>query len=184
MTRWPSPEGMATNVHAAPSAAIRDRACVPAKGPNPRVITPADLCSAARRPSSSTYHSQSRSGPHRRRKRRRFSTNPTGVLQNHLLPATSPSKPVFPTPPSPSPPFPVPPLPQRRTDEDTDPVISERLRRKMTTSSSTTAHGSCPTGQVCTYEDWLDIKELFAKAAEQYNGKHVPDIFKPLSLHN
>ncbi|KAF9785431.1 hypothetical protein BJ322DRAFT_1006438 [Thelephora terrestris] len=39
----------------------------------------------------------------------------------------------------------------------------------MTKSSSTTAHGSHPTGQVCTFEDWQDIKELFAKAAEQYN---------------
>lgn len=40
----------------------------------------------------------------------------------------------------------------------------------MSNSSSTTAHGSHPTGQVCTYEDWQDIKELFAKAAEQYNA--------------
>lgn len=119
--------------------------------------------------------SQSRPAPHRRRKRRRFSANCTGVLQNHL-PATSHTKLVFPTPPSSTPPSP--PSSSSRPDEEHRlSVISERLRLKMSNSSSTAAHGKLPTGQVCTYEDWHDIKELFAKAAEQYNGKHVPNKF-------
>ena len=54
-------------------------------------------------------------------------------------------------------------------------MILERLRLKMSKSSSTTAYGSHPTGQVCTFEDWQDIKELFAKAAEQYNGELRPE---------
>ena len=45
----------------------------------------------------------------------------------------------------------------------------------MANSSSTATHGKLPAGQVCTYEDWQDIKELFAKAAEQYNGKLAPN---------
>lgn len=105
--------------------------------------------------------------PHRRRKRRRFSANCPGALQNHL--------PIFPTPSSSTLPSP-PPSSSRPDEEDGVSVILERLRLKMSNSSSTTAHGRHPTGQVCTYEDWQDIKELFAKAAEQYNGKHAPAI--------
>lgn len=55
-------------------------------------------------------------------------------------------------------------------------MISERLRLKMSKASHTTAYGNHPTGLVCTYEDWQDIKELFAKAAEQCNGEHFPNI--------
>lgn len=63
-------------------------------------------------------------------------------------------------------------------------MLSERLRLKMTKCSTTTAYGNChPTGQVCTHEDWQDIKELFAKAAEQYNGKHVPNVFPNPTPH-
>ena len=46
----------------------------------------------------------------------------------------------------------------------------------MANSSSTATHGKHPAGLVCTYEDWQDIKELFAKAAEQYNGEYVPRV--------
>ena len=156
----------------------------PREGRNTTVIAQTDL----RLPSSSTCQPHSRSVPHRRRKRRRFSpTNGTpGVLQNHHLLATSHSKPVFPTPPPPSTcspcPSPPPPSVSSRTDEERTCVISERLRLKMSKSSSTTARGNYPSVQVCTFEDWQDIKELFAKAAEQYNGKHVPK--HPFSFSN
>ena len=121
------------------------------------------------RAATSNCPPQSRPVSHRRRKRRRFSANCTGALQNHL-PVTSQPKPAFPTPTAP-------PSSSRPDEEDRLSVISERLRLKMSNSSSTAAQGRCPTGQVCTYEDWQDIKELFAKAAEQYNGKHVPNTF-------
>lgn len=146
------------------------------EGRNAPIITPTDLRSTTHRPSPLTCQSQSRQASRHRHKRRRFSANRTSVSQN--LTTTSDSKPVFPTPPPTSSPFPTPPPSGAPTDEGTHPVISERLRLKMSQSSYTTAHGSNPTGQVCTYEDWLDIKELFAKAAEQYNGKHVPNTFK------
>lgn len=64
-------------------------------------------------------------------------------------------------------------------------MISERLRLKMTNCSSTATRGRYSTGQVCTYEDWQDIKELFAKAAEQYNGEHVPRVLsRPGAPHS
>jgi len=139
---------------------------------NASIIVSTDSRST-QRTSPSNCQSQSRPVSHRR-KRRRVSANCTGVLQNHLL-ATSHPEPIFPTPSS-SPPAPPPPSPQPDEEERLS-VISERLRLKMSNSSSTAAHGRHPTGQVCTYEDWHDIKELFAKAAEQYNGKLVPNIF-------
>jgi hypothetical protein len=172
-----------------------------AEGRTASIIGSADPLHTTRRPlppppSPSPCQSQPRLVPHRRRKKRRFSANGTGVLSNHCLPQPTTShstKPVFPTPPpttaatttattTPSSPFqtPSPPPSSPRTDADgrSSSVISERLRLKMSKALSTTAHGSCPTGQVCTLEDWQDIKELFAKAAEQYNGKHVPNICK------
>lgn len=163
-----------------PSLHPRERA----EGRNVSIVTSTDLRPTTRRPSPPTCQQpQSRQVSHRRRKRRRFSTNGTGLLQNHLPGATSShcSKPVFPTaPPLPSSSFPTLPPSSSQTDEDRESVISERLRLKMSKCSSTTARGSYPAGHVCTYEDWQDIKELFAKAAEQYNGKHVPNIFKHL----
>ena len=130
---------------------------------------------------TSTPSSQLQSCPasHRRRKRRRFSASCTGVLQHHL-PITSQTKCALPTASSTLPPTPS--SSSRADEENRLSVISERLRLKMSNSSSTAAHGKHPTGQVCTYEDWQDIKELFAKAAEQYNGEHVPNIFPPPSI--
>ena len=148
---------------------------------DPSIIAPPDSRSSARRPLTTNYQSQSLPVAYRHRnKRRRLSASCTSVLQNHL-PFPSHPKPVFPTPPSSSSSSPPPSSPQT-DEEDRLSVISERLRLKMTNSSFTTAHGkNPPTGQVCTYEDWQDIKELFAKAAEQYNGKHVPNISNPAS---
>ena len=128
---------------------------------------------STQRPSAANRQSQPCLVSHRRRKRRRLSVSSPGVLQNPL-PLAPNTKPVFPTP--------SPPLPSSNSEPDEEDrlsVITERLRLKMTNSSSTAAHGRHPTGQVCTYEDWQDIKELFAKAAEQYNGKLVPNIFNP-----
>ena len=152
------------------------------EGRNASIITSPELRPTTQRPPQPppppTRQSQSRPTSHRRRKRRRFSANGTSVLQNHL-PVTSQTKPcIFPTPPAsvvPSssqlPPPSACSSSSRTDEEDGQSVISERLRLKMSKSSSTTAHGSHPTGQVCTFEDWQDIKELFAKAAEQYNGE-------------
>ena len=137
---------------------------------NPPIIAPTDTRSTR----VSNCQPQSRSVSNRRRKRRRFSANCAGALQNHL-PIASHTKPVFPTPSS-STASSAPPSSSHPDEEDRLSVISERLRLKMSISSSTTAHGRRPTGQVCTYEDWQDIKELFAKAAEQYNGEHVPNV--------
>ena len=144
-------------------------------GRNASIITSAELRTGMQPSPPPTRQPQSRPTSHRRRKRRRFSANGTGVLQNHLPIPSSHTKPsIFPTPPSTSSSqfsSPPPSSCSRTDDEGSQSVISERLRLKMSKSSSTTAHGSHPTGQVCTYEDWQDIKELFAKAAEQYNGK-------------
>ena len=139
---------------------------------NLSVVAPKDPRST-QRPSAANRQSQSCLVSHRRPKRRRFSADSPGALQN-TLPVALNTKPVLPTP--------SPPLPSSSSqpdEEDGLSVITERLRLKMTNSSSTAAHGRHPTGQVCTYEDWQDIKELFAKAAEQYNGKLVPNISNP-----
>lgn len=145
---------------------------------NVPIIAPTDPRSTR----ASTPNSQPQSGPtsHRRRKRRRFSASCTGVLQ-HNLAITSQTKPahLIPSTTLPS----IPSSSSRADEEDKLSVISERLRLKMTDSSSIATHGKHPTGQVCTYEDWQDIKELFAKAAEQYNGEHVPNIFQPPSIY-
>ena len=139
---------------------------------NTLVIAPTDPRST--RALTSNRQPQSRPIILCRRKRRRFSANHTGVLQNHL-PVPSPTKSGLPTP---SPAFLSTPPPISQPDEEDGlSVISDRLRLKMSNSSSIAAHGKRPTGQVCTYEDWQDIKELFVRAAEQYNGKHVPNIF-------
>ena len=145
---------------------------------DPSIIAPTDPRSSTRLSSAINYQSQPRPVSHRHRsKRRRLSANCPGVLQNHL-PIPSHPKPVFPTPPPSSSAHPSPPSSDSQTDEeDRLSVISERLRLKMSNSSSTAAYGNNPASQLCTYEDWQDIKELFAKAAEQYNGKHVPNIF-------
>ena len=143
-------------------------------GRNQSIIASTGSRSTTQQPSSSTCQPQSSPTSHRRRKRRRFSDNGSGVSENNL-PVTSQ---VFPTLPSSASPAPHPPSsPSARTDEeDRVSVIAERLRLKMTNSLTTTARGGYPTGQVCTYEDWQDIKELFTKAAEQYNGEHnVPN---------
>ena len=139
---------------------------------NAPIIAPTDPHSTR----ASTPNSQPQSHPasHRRRKRRRFSASCAGALQ-HNVPITSQTKPAHLTPSSPLPPTPS--SSSRADEEDRYSVISERLRLKMANCSSTAARGKHPTGQVCTYEDWQDIKELFAKAAEQYNGEHVPNIF-------
>lgn len=142
---------------------------------NPSIIALTDSRSA-RRSSTTSSQSQSRPVSQRRRKRRRFSADCAGVLQNHL-PVASHSKPVFPASSPPSPP----PSSYLPDEEDRLSVISERLRLKMSNSSSTAAHGRRPGGQTCTHEDWQDIKELFSKAAEQYNGKHAPNISNPIT---
>lgn len=134
------------------------------------------------RPSIATCQSQSRPVPHCRRKRRRFTANCTSVLQGQLPFASSKAESVFPTPStssdpsSPAHPSPPPSSPQPDEEERLS-VTSERLRLKIMSNSSSTAHGNHLTGQVCTYEDWQDIKELFAKAAEQYNGKRPSRTF-------
>lgn len=136
---------------------------------NVPIIAPTDPRST--RALTSTSQSQSCPASHRRRKRRRFSASYTGVLQHHL-PITSQTKPAHPATPST-----LPSTSSRADEEVRSSVISERLRLKMSNSSSTATHGRHHTGQVCTYEDWQDIKELFAKAAEQYNGEHAPNFF-------
>jgi len=141
---------------------------------DPSIIAP-----TARHPLATNHQSQPRTVSHRHRnKRRRLSANCAGVSQTHLPVASHPN-PVFPTPPTSSAPSPPPSSSSRTDEEDRLSVISERLRLKMSNSSSTAAHGKNLTGQVCTYEDWQDIKELFTKAAEQYNGKHAPNISNP-----
>ena len=136
------------------------------------VIVRPDPRSASKQQSSPAI-SQCRPALHRPRKKARLSADGTGVSQAQLL-VTSLAKPVFPTTSSSafsSPPHSGP----QPNEEDNHSVTSERLRLKMTNTSSTATHGKLPTGQVCTYEDWQDIKELFAKAAEQYNGKLIPN---------
>ena len=74
----------------------------------------------------------------------------------------------------------LPPSSSRPDGGDRFSAISKWLRLMMSHSSSTAAHGRHPTGQVCgAYEDLQDIKQLLAKATEQYNGKLVLNISNP-----
>ena len=152
-----------------------------APGRNSSAIAPTDPRASKQRPSITNR--ESRPAPHRHHKRRRLSANCTGVSQNQLLVASH-TKPVFPTAPPPSPTLSSLSSSSSRPDEeDRLSVTSERLRLKMSNSSSTAAYGKHLTGPVCTYEDWQDIKELFAKAAEQYNGKQAPNFFQSNHPH-
>lgn len=62
--------------------------------------------------------------------------------------------------------------------------------RKMDTSSTARASTSLNEKKTCDIDDWEDLKDLFARATEQYEGKHIhvflfldPDYHRSISQH-
>lgn len=51
-----------------------------------------------------------------------------------------------------------------------DRVSSWETRKRIMDTSSTAGRGTQIDRETCDYEDWEDLKELFAKAAEQYES--------------
>ncbi|GLB41532.1 hypothetical protein LshimejAT787_1001320 [Lyophyllum shimeji] len=47
--------------------------------------------------------------------------------------------------------------------------------RKVMDTSTTAGPGTLPTQESCDYEDWEDLKELFAKAADQYENTEASE---------
>ncbi len=57
------------------------------------------------------------------------------------------------------------------TSDDVDRISSWVRRTRIMDTTSTARRGAqTDTNRSCTYEDWVDLKDLFSKAAEQYES--------------